>query len=303
MAKIKWIIGGAGLVYAGLGAKIFRDVQKPNTYSHEASYEYDKNQGSYTEAIKEVRKEVIRIPSSMGYYLYAQWMPEEGADKTIILVHGITSTLYGAMKYYKLYKDMGFNVFVYDHRNHGKSGGTATTLGYHEKVDLETCVQWVKDQVGQDSLVGTHGESMGAATVIQHAATYESVDFVVADCPFADLSRELTDVSKRDHKIPIWMTLPAASLISKVTGNGWYRETSPIRVIGDIDIPLMIIHGDSDTYITPDHAQDLYEAKVHGVRRLYYAKGADHAMSIIKDRENYCAEVKDFLIDIGVEGL
>lgn len=295
MTKYKWIIGGIGLAYASFGALVFRNVQRPNTYTHEEAFELDKKQGSYTESIRGIQKQVVRIPSTMGYYLYAHWLANGDSNKTIILVHGITSNIYGAMKYYALYHEMGFNILVYDHRNHGKSGGVGTSLGYHEKHDLEVCVQWVKEHVGQDSQVGTHGESMGGAIVIQHAAAYRSVDFVVADCPFADLARELRDVSRRDHQLAMWLSIPVASLISKLTGNGCYSESSPIKVIGRIEIPLMIIHGDSDTYITPDHAQDLYEAKVKGVRRLYFAQGADHALSIIKDRENYTREVKKFL--------
>lgn len=302
MKLIKWLLGGVGVAYMGMGALFYRNVVKPKTFTHKESYEYDMNQGSYTaEMIESLPKEVVNIKSTMGYNLFAYWLPYEGAKKTILLVHGITSNIYGALKYYQLYRDMGYNILAYDHRNHGKSGGTQTTLGYHEKKDLETCVQWVKDKVGEGCVVGTHGESMGGATVIQHAAAYGSIDFVVSDCSFADLTRELRDVSKREHQVPMWMALPISSLISKLTGNGWYQEVSPIKVIGDIELPLMIIHGDSDTYITPDHAKDLYDAKVKGVRKLFFAKGADHALSIVKDRENYTREVKEFLRGIGVE--
>lgn len=302
MKMIKWLLGGTSLAYIGMGALVHHNVLRPNTLTHKEVYEYDKKQGSYTgEMIQNLPKEVVHIKSTMGYDLFAYWMPYEGADKTIILVHGITSNIYGALKYYQLYRDMGYNILTYDHRNHGKSGGTQTTLGYFEKKDLETCVQWVKGRVGEEGIVGTHGESMGGAIVIQHAAVYDSVDFVVADCPFADLTRELRDVSKREHPIPMWLALPMASLISKLRGNGWYHDVSPIRAIKEISQPLMIVHGDSDTYITPDHAQDLYDAKTKGLKKLYFAKGANHALSIIKDRENYTREVKNFLVEAGIE--
>lgn len=298
---VRWLLGGVGLAYAGMGALVHRNVRKPNTFSHQDAFEFDRDQGAYTdELVDQLPKEVVSIPSEMGYNLFAYWIPFEGSKRTVILVHGITSNIFGALKYYELYRNMGFNVLTYDHRNHGRSGGTETTLGFHEKKDLETCIQWVKDKVGQESLVGTHGESMGAGTVIQHAATYPTLNFVVADCPFADLTRELMEVSKREHPIPMWMALPVASLMSKLRGNGWYKEASPIRMIDRIEIPLMIIHGAEDTYITPDHAQDLYDAKTKGLKGLYFAQNADHAQSIIKDRDNYIAEVRGFLEEAGV---
>lgn len=296
MKVLKKVFGIIALIYAAIGVRIFMNVQKPKTASHEKAKEFDMKQGSYTdEMLHEIPKEEVTIPSTMGYELHGWWVPSEGSDKTIILVHGITSNIYGSLKYYWLYRDMGFNVLLYDHRNHGKSGGSGTTLGYHEKHDLEACIEWVMDKVGPDSVIGTHGESMGAATVIQHASDYESVDFVVADCPFADLSRQLREVIGREQKLPLWIGLPGASLVSKLTGNGWYAESSPIRVIGEMTAPLLIIHGENDAYITPDHAQDLHDAKIKGYRELYFAKGADHAESIIKDRENYVETVTGFI--------
>lgn len=303
MKLLKWLFGGTSLFYIGMGALVYHNVSKPTIYTHKESYEYDKKQGSYSaELIRSLPKEVVHIKSIMGYDLFAYWLPYEKSNKTVILVHGITSNIYGALKYYQLYRDMGYNILAYDHRNHGKSGGTQTTLGYHEKKDLESCVQWVKARVGADSIVGTHGESMGGATVILHTAAYGSVDFVIADCPFADLSRQLKDVSKREHSIPMWLALPVASGLSKFSGNGSYKEVSPIRAIGNIALPLMIIHGDSDTYISPDHAWDLHEAKTVGIKKIYFAKGANHAMSILKDRENYTKHVTKFLRECGIEG-
>ena len=302
MKTLRRALGGVGLLYVGLGAMVYRHVVKPRTWSHKESFDMDTTSGGYTEEMVEnLNQKVVHIPSSMGYDLYGYWIPQEGAKKTVILVHGITSNIFGALKYYELYRDMGYNVLAYDHRNHGKSGGTVTTLGYHEKKDLETCIEWVKNKVGEDTIVGTHGESMGGGTVIQHVAAYDSVDFVVADCPFADLQRELREVSHREHPIPTWLGIPAASLISRLRGNGSFRQISPLKVIGDVETPMCIIHGDSDNYIYPDHAQDLYDAKNKGIRRLYFAKGADHAESIIKDRENYTREVTAFLEEIGIE--
>lgn len=59
---------------------------------------------------------------------------------------------------------------IYDLRHHGDSGGPNTTFGYYEKEDFKTIVDWVEERLDKDAIIGTHGESMGAAISIQQAA-------------------------------------------------------------------------------------------------------------------------------------
>lgn len=299
----KRIIAGIGTIggYAALSCKVENSVSHPNNGTHEDSFDYDVKQGSYTkELIEGIQKQTIVIPSRQDYELFGYWMPNGDSNKTVILCHGITSTIYGALKYYELYHNMGYNVLAYDHRNHGLSGGEDTTYGYHERHDLQCWVEWVKDEV-VGGIIGTHGESMGAAVALQHIGVYDNLDFVVSDCSYSDLHKELDYVIKKENKIPLWFGVWGASLISYLKGNGFYKDASPVKLIRRTKTPILFIHGDSDSYILPEHVIDLYQSKKEGIRELYLAKGAEHAVSIIVERETYTKVVTEFL-ELALEG-
>ena len=99
--------------------------------------------------------------------------------------------------------ELGFHIFVYDHRNHHLSDKKITTMGDKEADDLQLVINYVKEKFNYDVVIGTHGESMGAATVMIHAGRYHSVSFVIEDCGFDDLYDLLYYLQKYNlNKVP-----------------------------------------------------------------------------------------------------
>ncbi|MGQ0453143.1 alpha/beta hydrolase, partial [Bacillus sp. SS-TM] len=97
---------------------------------------------------------------------------------------GETVNKINSVKYANLFLKRGYNVLIYDHRRHGKTGGKTTSYGYYEKHDLKSVVDWLKNRFGTNITLGIHGESMGAATLLQYAGLVEDgADFYIADCP------------------------------------------------------------------------------------------------------------------------
>lgn len=304
----KITLGVSALVATGyaIGSQIaLKEIRHPKVQTHDSCIQWNKNHHVISESyLSTLPIEEVTIRSKMGYNLHGQWIPNRSAkdvaDMTVIICHGYTSNLYGSYKYIKLYYDRGYNVLVYDHRNHGKSGKNSTTYGILEKKDLETCIEWLKLQFGEDHKVATHGESMGAATVIQHAATYGGLEFVTADCPYSNMYDQLAFVLKRDGKHYQLPFLYGANLRLKATRKENFRDASPVDMVSSISLPLIIFHGDSDKLIPCEESQKIFAKKTVGKKKYVLIEGADHARSILTDSVKYTKELYAFLDDIGV---
>ena len=289
-----------------LGATAFllaATVVRPRTFSLEKSHGIEVGKGHLVEALHcSWEHRGVTLPSPRGYDMAADWFPLQGARKALVIVHGFTYTRYGSAKYMPLFRSLGFSILAIDLRFHGASGGGNSTFGWREKDDLRAWLDWTLAELGEGGQVGTHGESMGAAIVLQHAAIDPRVSFVVADCPFAELDRLLAYKLRRDFHLPAFPLLglseAAAALL---TGGMRFREIRPIDAAAKIEAPVLFVHGDADTFIPPGSSVAMHAARLAAglPSSLYLAPGAGHALSFDLDPAEYGRRVTAFLSGAG----
>jgi uncharacterized protein len=242
-------------------------------------------------------KREILIPSHFGYHLKALVVEPHVTNKYIIFCHGVTENKMNSIKYMNLFLERGFNALIYDHRRHGESGGKTTSYGHYEKFDLKTIVDWLRLDQGPDLLLGIHGESMGAATMLLYAGMIEdAADFYIADCPFSDFQEQLAYRLKAEMKLPPKLLLPVADLFIKMRQKYSLREVSPISVIENIKKPILFIHSKKDDFILPTMTETLFEYK-KGPKKLFIAENGVHAQSFNENKEDYAKVVDEFLED------
>ncbi|KLV27115.1 alpha/beta hydrolase [Niallia circulans] len=240
-------------------------------------------------------KQEITIPSPYGYDLKAILVEPFDTKKYVIISHGVTENKTSSIKYMNLFLERGFNGIIYDHRRHGESGGKNTSFGYYEKFDLKQIVDWLKQEKGKDILLGIHGESMGAATMILYAGGIEDgADFYIADCPFSDFKELLDYVIKQEIKLPGKIFIPIANLFLRARARYSIKDISPISVIDKIKSPMLFIHSKKDDFILPEMTQKLFDKK-KGPKKLFFAVNGTHAQSYNENKEAYEKAVDDFL--------
>ncbi|MGG0740139.1 alpha/beta hydrolase [Niallia taxi] len=245
--------------------------------------------------LETLKKREISIPSPYGYMLKAIATEPYPNKRYIIIAHGVTENKLNSIKYMNMFLERGFNVIIYDHRRHGESGGKTTSFGHFEKFDLKAVVDWLKADKGEDILLGIHGESMGAATMILYAGMVEDgADFYIADCPFSDFGEQLNHLVKAEMKVPGNLFLPIADLVLRARQRYSIRQVSPIAVIDKIEKPMLFIHSEKDTFILPEMTQKLFEKK-KGPKKLFLALNGFHAQSYNENKQEYEQVIDDFL--------
>ncbi|AXI01260.1 alpha/beta hydrolase [Sporosarcina sp. PTS2304] len=242
-----------------------------------------------------VRKENLWIPSPNGYNLRAIFLRPLDTTRTVVICHGVTENKVNSIKYARLFERLGFNSVIFDHRRHGDSGGKTTSFGFYEKMDLKEVISAVRKRVGKRALVGIHGESMGAATTLLYAGTYEDeADFYISDCPFSDFSEQLLHIIRTEMPFKTSMSLRVANLFLKIRDGYTSAAVSPREVMKFIDKPVLFIHSLEDKFILPHMTEELYALKEGDKMMKLFAKG-EHAKSYNDNPEEYERVVQTFL--------
>jgi uncharacterized protein len=240
-------------------------------------------------------KRDVSIPSPFGYTIKAILVEPHPSNHYIIFSHGVTENKINSIKYMNLFLKRGFNAILYDHRRHGETGGKTTSFGHYEKYDLNEIVNWLRNEKGSELVLGIHGESMGAATMLLYAGMLEDgADFYIADCPFSDLKEQLKYRIKKEIKLPTGLFLSIADLFLRIRDKYSIRNVSPIAVIENIQHPILFIHSKEDDFILPSMTEDLFKQK-KGPKMLYLASNGLHAQSFNKNRKDYENAIDEFL--------
>ncbi|WP_066716110.1 alpha/beta hydrolase [Clostridium sp. Marseille-P299] len=276
-------------------------ILKPKVLSTNEIYDKEVLKGRLDEEFyNSIKKEEFILTSRYGYKLSGIILSNEETNKSVnlhkvaVLCHGYTYGKYGSVCYAKILMELGFTCVIYDHRNHGDSDKVYTSMGYYEKYDLQTVIDFCYEHFGEDIKVITHGESMGAATVLNHLEIDNRVTCTIADCPFSDLTSLLQYQLKRYYHLPAALFLPIANLIFKIRAGFFIKDVSPMNSVTNTKTPVLFIHGEDDMYVPASMSIEMYEKRSEA-KDIFICEGAKHAQSCIIDPLKYFQSIIKFL--------
>ena len=274
--------------------KLMSIKKKDDAFIYEREQQAERFDEAWYEACP---KDLLTITSPNGYSIKGIFLKPLQTPNTVIICHGVTENKINSMKYARMFVRLGFNAVVYDHRRHGESEGKTTSYGHYEKLDLQKVVQAVREEIGEHALLGIHGESMGAATMLLYAGMVENgADFYVSDCAFSNFPKLLEKIFRETVPLPSKYTIPFANVFLRLRDGYSLSDVDPLKAVVNIDKPVLFIHSEPDNLIPVEMSKQLFEAKL-GDKMLKVFKKGEHAKSFNDSPLEYEQTVAKFLHD------
>ena len=238
--------------------------------------------------------EDIQFTTWDNLQLHGWWIPSLNSSRTIIFLHGFNGSMDPDLKYVSHFTGAGFNVLMFDFRNHGRSEGKATSLGATEVLDAQAAIQYARSHGSEK--IGLLGFSMGGRVALLTAVRDKTIAAIVSD---GGPPRFLTAIVEgmKNKGIPWGLRQIVAAMIqlgaSIRTGNNLFC-IDPIRIKpGQLTLPTLLIHGESDRFTTSSDLQEMI-SKLGTSAELWVVPGVGHRETDVPDLDAYLNKLVTF---------
>lgn len=210
--------------------------------------------------------------------LVGWWIPAPAPPRgALILCHGLSGSMDRDTRHVPALHRAGFNVFMFDFRGHGRSGGRWVTLGMFEIDDLLGAADYLRAMYGV-ARPGVFGFSMGAATaLIAAAAAPDKFGPLACDSAFVLLKNTLARWLMR-FGVPYlfgWQYIAWTLFAVATVTRGRIDQVDPLLWTPHVVNPVLFIYGGADRLVPPREVEAMIEVCAGPVER-WEAPGAGH---------------------------
>ena len=200
--------------------------------------------------------EEVYFEASDGARLHGiHYRQEEPGRGVILYFHGNAGSLRSWQTVAPIMLSTGYDLFLMDYRGFGKSRGRLSEKGLY--ADGQAAYEVLRERgYGAEEIV-ILGRSIGTGIATEVARTRESRGLIL-ETPFTslpDLAGEL-------------MPWVPRFLVA-------YRFEN-LKKAGELDVPVLVVHGDRDEVIPLRMGREVYEALDPGRREFVLLEGATH---------------------------
>ena len=214
---------------------------------------------------------------SAGNELHGWYIPASG-NQVVLWMHGNAGNIADRLdQAVEMKRVLGVSSFMFDYRGYGKSEGRPSEKGLYQ--DAEAAFKWLTETRGiNPGNIILYGHSLGSAVSVDLALEKGmNAGGMVLESPFTSAA----DVART-----IYFGLPVGLVMSVKLDN--------IGRIGEVKMPILIIHGVSDTVIPFEMGKKLFDAAPEPKTFLPIA-GGDHSDCYYVAPEEYWSSWKDLL--------
>lgn len=256
----------------------------------------------------------IAFPTAGGLSLKGCYLTGRGPRRGVVLF-GLEfgSNRWASLQYCSTLLDRGYDVFTYEPRNQGASDTDPTYaplqwVTEHDVADMRAAVAYLKTRPETpETGIGVFGISKGGCLALAVAAEDPFVRCVVTDGAYATRTTVIPFIRRWASiyvkKTPAWVRRAAPDGIYGLFAGAAIRRSArcrrvefpPLeRVLHRVTVPVQMIHGGGDTYITPAMAESLYTRIPTGAKHLWVVPKAKHNQAVQVAGEEYGRRVAKF---------
>lgn len=235
----------------------------------------------------------IDVPGEVGD-LKSWWIAPPEPVGVIVFAHGYYLNRSEWVVEAARFRAKGYACLLFDFRAFGSSPGTVTSVGYRERADVISCVEWVRANVPPGTPVGGWGSSMGAAALAFAAGERpELFDFVVLDSCYGRLDRSVGGwwrfVGGPVLSILLAPVMPIAAMLAEFDP----RKADVPAFLPRYDGPILILHGEEDDLARPDEVRRILEAVPQA--EVKWFPGSAHSAARWEHPEEYVRVAEEFV--------
>jgi fermentation-respiration switch protein FrsA (DUF1100 family) len=245
MASLKWILVFVAVGYGAVIASMYL-WQRALMYFPETAR---------TEPVAAGLPEVSEasLKTSDGQTLIAWYRPPAADDKPIILYfHGNGGSLRMRADRFRKLMANGSGLLAVSWRGYGGSTGTPNEAGL--KIDAQTAYAFAAERYPAERIV-VFGESLGTAIAIA----------IAAEKPVAKLILDAPYTSAADIAASVYPFVPVRWLMKD--------QFRAAEQIGQVSVPVLMLHGEQDRVIPIAFAEKLYESITAPKSFVRFARG------------------------------
>jgi len=217
----------------------------------------------------------IRLKTKRGLHLHcSHFVPYNGGkmaddsptkgewQKTpvVVYLHGNSSSRLEAASLVAKLLERNISLFCFDWAGCGLSEGEYISLGWHERDDLATVIQHLRESQFNGP-IGLWGRSMGAVSALMHADRDPNLAAICVDSPFSSLRQLMEELAWNVVPVPAWVVNGILAVIRtqvKALADFDIEDLVPLNHGPKSVVPALFLHGLQDTLVMPSHTEKLY---------------------------------------------
>jgi len=204
----------------------------------------------------------ISLTTEKGNTLRGWFLPQPEPAPSMIILHGWGASASLMLPLATPLYHAGFNILLFDARNHGHSDSEGQSALPRFAEDLHLAIAWLQNSAQHhNGQIVLTGHSVGAGAVLLEASRRQDIAAVISLSAFAHpewlMRRQL-----QQYKLPTFVIKILLAHIQWII-RAKFEVIAPMNTACKIHCPVLLVHGDrdkmvpiSDAYAIRDHCAD-----------------------------------------------